>query len=192
MFSKITSAIKSIVDKFTLTLSFFTAILVLALDYFTGEPIQFPIFYALPVGMLAWKNYKITSYVTAILMASARVFFHILWNDETILFNTISNAFITSFALFLYAFLLNRISKQNTYLKKSIYMLEGILPICSVCKKIRDEDGTYQKVEEFITNHSQAQFSNSLCPECAKDFYPNYFKEKIKFKMKESQKNNFH
>lgn len=66
-------------------------------------------------------------------------------------------------------------------------MLEGILPICSVCKKIRDEDGTFQKVDEFIAKHSQVQFSNSLCPECTKEFYPNYFKEKIKFKMKESK-----
>lgn len=58
MFSKITSVIKYVFDKFALTLSFFTAIIVLALDYFTGESIQFPIFYALPVGMLSWKNYK--------------------------------------------------------------------------------------------------------------------------------------
>lgn len=189
MFTKITSAIKSLFDRFSLILSFFTVILVLSIDYFTGEPIQFPIFYALPVGMLAWKNYKITSYVTAILMASARVFFHILWKDEAFLFNIISNAFITSLALSLYAFFLNKISEKNEYLKKSVYMLEGILPICSVCKKIRDEDGNYQKVDEFITSHSQAQFSNSLCPECAKEFYPNYFKEKMKFKTKESYKN---
>ena len=189
MFTKITSAIKSVFDNFALILSFFTVILVLSLDYFTGERIQFPIFYALPVGMLAWKNYKITSYTTAILMASTRVFFHILWEDEIFIFNIISNAFITSFALSLYAFFLNKISEQNEYLKKSVYMLEGILPMCSVCKKIRDEDGSYQKVDEFISNHSQAQFSNSLCPECAKEFYPNYFKEKMKFKMKETYKN---
>ena len=188
MVKKITSAIKSVFDNSALILSFLTVILVLSLDYFTGESIHFPIFYALPVGMLAWKNYKITSYTTAILMTLTRVFFHILWEDEIFLFNIISNAFIISFALSLYAFFLNKISEQNEYLKKSLYMLEGILPICSVCKKIRDEDGSYQKVDEFIANHSQAQFSHSLCPECAKEFYPNYFKEKMKFKSKESYK----
>jgi len=132
MLAKIISIIKSIFDKFSLILSIFIAILVLFLDFFTGEPIQFPILYALPVGMLAWKKYKITAYTAAIAMTLSRIFLHILWKDQFLLFNIISNALITSLALFLYAYLLSRISEQNEYLNKSVYMLEGILPICSV------------------------------------------------------------
>ena len=53
-----------------------------------------------------------------------------------------------------------------------IKVLEGILRICSVCKKIRDEDGIWKEMELFIDTHSEAQFSHGACPECAGKLYP--------------------
>ncbi len=50
-----------------------------------------------------------------------------------------------------------------------IKVLSGFLPICSLCKKIRDEDGTWHQMESYIDNHSEAKFSHSYCPECAKE-----------------------
>ena len=50
-----------------------------------------------------------------------------------------------------------------------IKVLSGFLPICSLCKKIRDEDGTWHQMETYIDDHSEAKFSHSYCPECAKD-----------------------
>ena len=50
--------------------------------------------------------------------------------------------------------------------------LKGIIPICSNCKKIRDDDGYWQKVENYIQTHSNAEFSHGLCPECRKNLYP--------------------
>ncbi|MCD4701177.1 MAG: VUT family protein, partial [Candidatus Aegiribacteria sp.] len=52
--------------------------------------------------------------------------------------------------------------------------LQGILPICSYCNKIRDDHGYWQKVEKYIHDRSEAEFSHSVCPECAKKFYPKY------------------
>ncbi|MBF0509502.1 MAG: hypothetical protein HQK57_11325, partial [Deltaproteobacteria bacterium] len=57
--------------------------------------------------------------------------------------------------------------------------LEGILPICSFCKKIRDNDGCWQVMESYIGHHSHAQFSHSLCPECAMKHYPEFFDDAI-------------
>ena len=54
--------------------------------------------------------------------------------------------------------------------------LQGILPICSYCKKIRDDHGYWQKVEEYIYDRSEAEFSHSICPECTKKYYSNYLK----------------
>ncbi len=54
--------------------------------------------------------------------------------------------------------------------------LQGILPICSYCKKIRDDHGYWQKVEEYIHDRSEAEFSHSICPECAKKYYSSYSK----------------
>lgn len=53
-----------------------------------------------------------------------------------------------------------------------IKKLQGILPICSVCKKIRDEAGLWRWMEEYIQDRSEAKFSHSICPVCAKTHYP--------------------
>lgn len=53
-----------------------------------------------------------------------------------------------------------------------IKTLQGIIPICSGCKKIRDEKGAWRQVEEYISRHSNALFSHGICPECTKKLYP--------------------
>jgi len=53
--------------------------------------------------------------------------------------------------------------------------LSGFLPICSCCKKIRDDKGYWNKIETYIHDHSEAEFSHSICPECAKKLYPDYY-----------------
>ena len=50
--------------------------------------------------------------------------------------------------------------------------LRGLLPICSSCKKIRDDKGYWNKIESYIKEHSEADFTHSICPECAKELYP--------------------
>ncbi len=49
--------------------------------------------------------------------------------------------------------------------------LSGFLPICSSCKKIRDDEGYWNQIESYIRDHSEAEFSHSICPECAKKVY---------------------
>jgi hypothetical protein len=56
--------------------------------------------------------------------------------------------------------------------------LSGLLPICSACKKIRDDQGYWNQIEDYISSHSQATFSHGICPECAKKLYPDYYKGK--------------
>ncbi|MDA3925037.1 MAG: hypothetical protein PF904_10105 [Kiritimatiellae bacterium] len=50
--------------------------------------------------------------------------------------------------------------------------LEGVLPVCASCKKIRDDKGAWQQVEEYVRDRSDAEFSHGICPECAKKLYP--------------------
>ena len=61
----------------------------------------------------------------------------------------------------------------NKLLNK-IRHLEGFLPICASCKKIRDDNGCWKQVESYIRDHSEAEFSHSICPECAKKLYPEF------------------
>lgn len=53
--------------------------------------------------------------------------------------------------------------------------LSGLLPICSKCKKIRDDSGYWNQIEAYITTHSEAQFTHSFCPECLKALYPDLY-----------------
>ena len=56
--------------------------------------------------------------------------------------------------------------------------LSGLLPICASCKNIRDDSGYWNQIEEYIRERSEAEFSHSLCPKCAKKLYPEVFNEK--------------
>ncbi len=58
-----------------------------------------------------------------------------------------------------------------------VKQLSGFLPICASCKKIRDDQGYWRQVEEYIREHSEAEFSHSICPECAKRLYPDFYKD---------------
>jgi len=52
--------------------------------------------------------------------------------------------------------------------------LKGLIPICSACKKIRDDQGYWHQLEVYIRDHSDAEFSHGMCEECAKEFYPDF------------------
>jgi len=65
--------------------------------------------------------------------------------------------------------------KLISELKKSldeVKILEGIIPICTSCKKIRDDSGYWNQVESYISSHSDAEFSHGICPECIEKLYP--------------------
>ena len=67
------------------------------------------------------------------------------------------------------------LKNKNTALEQALLQirtLRGLLPICANCKKIRDDTGYWRQVEDYISNHSEAKFSHSICPDCIKVLYP--------------------
>jgi len=69
------------------------------------------------------------------------------------------------------------IQQLNETLSK-VKTLSGLLPICASCKKIRDDQGYWQKLETFVHEHSNAEFSHSICPDCMGRLYPDFVKPK--------------
>ncbi|MCX6139201.1 MAG: hypothetical protein NTV54_17100 [Ignavibacteriales bacterium] len=59
-----------------------------------------------------------------------------------------------------------------------IRTLSGLLPICSSCKKIRNDRGYWEQLEGYVSQHSGATFSHGICPECMAELYPAYMKQK--------------
>jgi hypothetical protein len=53
--------------------------------------------------------------------------------------------------------------------------LGGIVPICMHCKNIREESGSWVRLEEYITDRSEAEFSHGICPDCLRNLYPKHF-----------------
>jgi PAS domain S-box-containing protein len=70
------------------------------------------------------------------------------------------------------------IEQLNETLSK-VRTLSGLLPICSNCKKIRDDKGYWQKLETFVHEHSNAEFSHSICPDCMEKLYPDFSRRKV-------------
>lgn len=56
-----------------------------------------------------------------------------------------------------------------------VKQLSGLLPICANCKKIRNDQGYWQDVAVYVRNHSEADFSHGICPDCIKKLYPDYY-----------------
>ena len=72
--------------------------------------------------------------------------------------------------------LANRVKELEEALA-SVKMLQGLLPICLYCKKIRNDQGYWEHIEEYIQTHSQATFTHGLCQECVIKLYPQVWKE---------------
>lgn len=60
---------------------------------------------------------------------------------------------------------------------EEIKVLRGIIPICSHCKNVRDDQGYWNRLEEYLTAHSHASLSHGICPECAEKFFPGITEE---------------
>lgn len=65
---------------------------------------------------------------------------------------------------------------------EQIKTLSGIVPICANCKKIRDDKGYWEQVDQYVSKHTEAKFSHSICPDCTKTLYPDYYQKMFKEK----------
>jgi len=101
-------------------------------------------------------------------------------------------AMIRALAFCSFAFLVGSLEKQRQrtmlslqqtnralqYALDEVKTLHGLLPICVYCKQIRSEDGEWVRLEKYVREHTHADFSHGLCPECYKTHYPEIYKEK--------------
>jgi hypothetical protein len=77
-------------------------------------------------------------------------------------------------------FLEERVGERTAELRQAIdrvKVLRGLLPICSSCKKIRDDQGYWTQLETYIHLHSEADFTHGLCPDCAERLFQGYIEQ---------------
>ncbi len=70
-----------------------------------------------------------------------------------------------------------RINEDLQRALREVKVLRGLIPICASCKKIRNDGGFWQQLEEYIGEHSEAEFSHGLCQPCLKKLYPGVYQD---------------
>ncbi len=91
------------------------------------------------------------------------------------LWQVIANRFLAIFAIWTATIL--SVQRKRLYEEKEraieeIKILSGLLPICASCKNIKDDQGHWKQMESYIRDHSEAEFTHGICPDCAKKLYP--------------------
>jgi hypothetical protein len=144
---------------------------VCALDYLIGPLILFPILFVAPVMLLAWNCGLRRALGLGLVLCLIRFGFQYVWGFPWTVPVALVNAVMRLFILLLMAFLSAKLSEQTQALRARVRTLEGILPTCSFCKDVRDEDGTWHQIEAYIASRSDARFSHGVCPQCAEKHY---------------------
>jgi K+-sensing histidine kinase KdpD len=142
-------------------------------DYVTGYEVGFFLFYFLPIAITAWKVGLNSSYLISILSLivwflsdiSSHPYSSVLfafWNTTMRLLSFLIIAYFTSKI----QFLLRKNREPSQDRPSQVKTLSGLIPICATCKKIRDQKGDWQRIEEYFEKRIDAQFTHGLCPEC--------------------------
>lgn len=148
------------------------ALTILVLDYLSGPFIQFAILFVIPVILATWADGRTWGHVVAVGMPLTRLAFAAHWSSPDLLLLDILDHLLDVVILTGFVFVTHRFVMQE----RKIRVLQGMLPICGFCKRIRTEDEAWHQLEQFITANSEASFSHTFCPDCAKEHYAGYLK----------------
>ena len=153
------------------------AVLALAAHYALGWFIIFPFLFIFPIMLSAWYSGRSFSLALTAILCLIRFSFIFNLPAPWTLGDAALNGFVRFLVLALIALLTAHMGKLHRALQLRVKTLEGLLPICAFCKRIRDERGEWNGIETYITSHSAAQFTHSYCPECIKQNYAEYLEK---------------
>ena len=146
----------------------------LMLSYVAGPFIQFAFAFVLPVALAARFDGLRHALAFGIALPAINLGFVLgLWSVPWTDGHSIANAAIRVCVLSLLAFLTAVASRHRT-LRREVAVLEKILPMCSICKRIRDRDESWQPLEAYFSAHTDIALSHGLCPDCARTHYGEY------------------
>jgi hypothetical protein len=141
---------------------------ILLIDYASGPFIQVPILFVVPVALATATHGRTIGSLVAVVLPLVRLSFFLQWElPSSWMLEAVDTAIDVS-VLIGFSVLIDQLIRQQRELR----VLEGMLPICGFCKRIRDERGGWHQLESFITLHSGAQFSHTFCQECGRKHYP--------------------
>ena len=103
---------------------------------------------------------------------------HYVFNDSPTLYSQRVGEIIIELVIFFIVTTIQILLFKR--LNNQIKVLEGFIPICANCKKIRNTEDQWEQMEKYISQHSFARFSHGICPDCARQLYPDFNTDKMK------------
>jgi hypothetical protein len=158
-------------------------LLVDGLDYLSGHEVHFFVFYFLPIAFVGWHTNRQVTTVFALVATGNWGIINFLegapyshwfipyWNAgvRLVAFLTIALTFTYIKQQLMQA---QQLNQELAVALAEVKRLSGFLPICASCKKIRNDHGSWEQIETYIRDRSEAEFTHSLCPECVTRIYP--------------------
>ena len=152
------------------TVAYMLVLIILGLDVLVPLGTEVSLLYLIPLGFVAmWSSPKQSTHVLVIAAVCAVLtwvgFFltppHAVWSAVA---NRLLAVTVIGFTVML--------SVLRKRAEDDLQVLHGLLPICSYCKKIRDDRGSWEQIERYITDRSDVDFSHGMCPDCGKKHFP--------------------
>jgi hypothetical protein len=163
-----TNSLRKLLPTYAVTIGCIIAIG--ALDWVTGHEMSFFVFYFFPIALASWRIGLKSSYVVSLLCALAWLIAEqhsgYVYSKSWLQYWNMGMRLIAFIAI---GYMVARIHALLVVANKKVKTLHGLLPICAKCKKIRDDKGYWHKLEEYISEHSEADFTHGLCENCFQD-----------------------
>src|SRR5579884_2959050 len=137
-----------------------------ALDLFLPLGVAVGVLYVVPVVLSLWLPSRVHTFVIAG-ASTALTLIGYVWSPAGLAWIGLLNRVLT-IALIWGVALVVVLRKRA---EERIKTLEGLIPICAACKKIRNDQGYWDVLESYLQQHSEAQFTHGLCPECVEQYY---------------------
>ncbi len=143
-------------------------------DFLAIQTLMFPVLFLIPVLLLAWNCGLRTALALGAVLCLVRACVQYAWGIPYAMDFAILNGLTRLGILFFFTWLVAKLSQQTQALRARVRTLEGILPTCSFCKNIRDEDGQWHQMEAYVARRTEARFTHGVCPECTNHHYGDF------------------
>jgi hypothetical protein len=150
------------------------AVLVSGFDFLATQVLLFPILFLIPVLLMAWNCGLRTALWLGAVLCAVRLAVQFSWGVPYPPHIVVINGLTRLGILFLLIWLVAKLSEQTLQLRTRVRTLEGILPTCSFCKNIRDEDGHWHQMEAYVARRAEVRFTHGVCPACANHHYGDF------------------
>ena len=144
-------------------------------DYVDGPNPQYPVVYVIPVSLAAWYSGRWPALALAAAVSLAHAAFLLtIWQQPGDLVATLGPTTFRVAVIMVMALWFARLAEHERKVDVYVQRLEGLLPICSFCKSIRNDAGEWERLETYISNRTAAEFSHTFCQNCGKTHYPDF------------------